>query len=73
MIDVKLLIGKNPLIEPDYGYEKIDIDLRQVPKDFIRIPNNDYVYLTYKTDKLYFLNERELKILMSLNELEESN
>lgn len=31
LIDVKLLVGKNPLIEPDYGYEKINVDMRQVP------------------------------------------
>lgn len=36
------------------------------------MPNNDYVYLTYKTDKYFHLCERDLQIILSLNELEKS-
>jgi hypothetical protein len=28
LTDIKSVIGKNPLIRPDIGYEKIDVDLR---------------------------------------------
>ena len=48
LIDIKPLIGKNPLIRPHFGYEKIGIDLRQIPIEFIRQPNNDYVFLSYQ-------------------------
>ena len=48
--DVGPLIGKNPIVPARWGYKKIDLDLRQVPPEFIKAPNHDYVYLTYKTD-----------------------
>ena len=28
LIDIKIIVGKSPLIRPDYGYEKINVDLR---------------------------------------------
>jgi hypothetical protein len=31
IIDVKPLIGKNPIMPPSWGYQKVPIDLRQVP------------------------------------------
>lgn len=67
------MFGKSPLIRPAFGYKKIDIDLRQTPKEFIKHPNNDYVFLTFKTDEHFFNNERELTLLMHLFELEQSN
>ena len=48
LVDIMPIVGKNPMIRPSFGYEKIDVDLRQVPADFIRVLSNDYVYLTSK-------------------------
>lgn len=46
LIDLEPLPGKHPLIRPNFGFEKINLDLRQVPKEFVKLPNMDYVYLT---------------------------
>jgi hypothetical protein len=51
LIDIKPLHGKNPLMRPDFGYQKIDLDFRQVPLEFIRLPNNDYLFMQIKEDK----------------------
>lgn len=72
LLDIKPVFAKSPLGRPDFGYEKIDIDLRQTPKEFIKHPDNDYLYLTYKMDRHFFSNERELKLIMELHELEKS-
>ena len=58
IIDILPILGKSPHIRPPFGYEKIDLDLRQVPKEFIKIPNLDYVFLSYKYKELgnLFLN-----------------
>ena len=60
-------------------------DLRQTPKEFIKSPNMEYVYITYQTgknffqlktkkkkDRQFYTNERELIILMNLQKLEKS-
>lgn len=48
LIDLEPIVGKHPSIRPNFGFEKIGLDLRQIPKEFLRIPNNDYVFLTRK-------------------------
>jgi hypothetical protein len=45
------------------------MDLRQTPKDLERVPNLDYVYVCYKTDKQLALAERDLLIMRRLVEL----
>ncbi|CAD8200548.1 unnamed protein product [Paramecium pentaurelia] len=72
LVGIKPLFGKNPLIRPDFGYQKINLDLRQTPKEFIRSPGMDYIYITQKTDKYYFVKERELQILIHFIKLEKS-
>lgn len=72
LLDIKPVFAKSPLARPDFGYEKVDIDLRQTPIEFIKHPDNDYLYLTYKIEREFFNNERELKLLMDLNELEKT-
>jgi len=54
------------------GYTKIPIDLRQTPEDLERVPNLDYVFLCYKTDKTIAIVERDLLIFKRLAELERS-
>jgi len=56
------IISKNPLIRPRFGYEKIPVDLRQVPKEFIKLSNIDYTFLSYKNDDFYNESERLLSI-----------
>ena len=46
------------MIRPSLGYNKIDLDLRQVPSEFIRSKFHEYVYLTYKTDGLFNIHQR---------------
>lgn len=70
IIDVKPLIGKNPIIPPAWGYQKIPIDLRQVPEQFLKNSNHDYVYITYKCDSSFYSCQRHLKILNCLWDVE---
>lgn len=70
IVDVAPLIGKNPMVPAKWGYKKVDVDLRQVPSEFIKAPNHDYVYLTYKTDELFHISERHIQIIKAFVELE---
>ena len=54
------------------GFTRLDVDLRQTPKDLERVPNLDYVFVCYKTDRQLALAERDLLILRRLAELEKS-
>lgn len=67
--DVKPLIGKNPMIPPEWGFTKIPVDLRQVPEEFIKQNTHEYVYLTYKNDEQFHINSRHIKILNALKQL----
>jgi hypothetical protein len=46
--------------------------LRQTPKDLERVPNLDYVFICYKTDKALALTERDLLLYRRLADLEKS-
>ena len=59
-------------MQPPLGYTKIPFDLRQTPPELERVPNLDYVYVCYKTDKQLSLIERDLLIFRRLAELERS-
>lgn len=48
LVALEPLPGKHPLIRANFGFEKIEVDLRQVPKEFVKLPNMDYIYLTKK-------------------------
>lgn len=68
--DIRPLLSKSALVRPDYGFTKLDTDLRQVPKEFGRMSNIDYVYFSYKNDGEFFKTERLTYILDALNKLE---
>ena len=70
--DVKVLMGQDRHLQPPLGYTKIPFDLRQTPEDLERVPNLDYVFICYKTDKQLSLIERDLLIFRRLAELERS-
>jgi hypothetical protein len=70
--DVKVLMGQDRHLKPPLGYTKIPIDLRQTPPELERVPNLDYVFLCYKTDKQVTLVERDLLVFRRLAELERS-
>jgi len=70
--DVKPIFGRHPMIRPDAGYNKIPVDLRQVPDEFIRQKHHDYIYLSYKTDAQFNINQRHTEVLIALNELEQT-
>jgi len=44
------------MVPAKWGYKKLNLDLRQVPPEYIKAPNHDYVYLTYKTDELFHIS-----------------
>lgn len=46
--------------------------MRQTPKDLERVPNLDYVFICYKTDKGLALTERDLLLYRRLADLEKS-
>ena len=48
------------------------MDLRQTPKDLERVPNLDYVFVCYKTDKQLALTERDLLMFRRVADLEKS-
>ena len=58
------------MVPPKWGYNKIDTDLRQVPKQYIKAPNHDYVYLTYKTDENFHISQRHIQIIKAFVELQ---
>lgn len=65
-------MGQDAHLRAPLGYHKIAIDLRQTPKDLERVPNLDYVFVCYKTDKQLALTERDLLVFRRMAELEKS-
>lgn len=70
--DVCVIQGQDPHLRAPLGYTKIAVDLRQTPKELERVPNLDYVFVCYKTDRQLGIAERDLLILRRLAELEKS-
>ena len=70
--DIKILVCKNPNFIPPMGYHKIDLDLRQTPKNLERLPNLEYIYICYQTEEDLLVFEREFECLICLSELERS-
>ena len=70
--DVCVVQGQDPHLRAPLGYTRIPVDLRQTPGDLERVPNLDYVFVCYKTDKQLAVAERDLLILRRLAELEKS-
>ena len=64
------LVSKHPDVIAHLNYVKIDVDLRQTPRDIERVPNNTYVYLTYQTDQKDWFLERDFQIMAILRRLE---
>lgn len=67
--DVCVIMGKSPDVQAPLGYHKIPVDLRQTPEELERVPNLDYVYVCYKTDKDITTFERDLLILKKFSDL----
>ena len=65
-------MGQDRNLRAPLGYTKIPIDLRQTPADLERVPNLDYVFICYKTDKQLAVTERDLLVFRRLAELEKS-
>ena len=40
------------------GYTKINMDLRQVPEQFVKMPGQTYIFMAYKTDFQFHLSSR---------------
>jgi hypothetical protein len=70
LIDIKPMISKSPLIRAEYGYSRIDVDLRQVPKNFIKMSNIDYVFVQVRTDKHFYSTEKLIYIFDNIQRLE---
>ncbi len=55
IVDVKAVMGSDPLMPCEKGYEKVDLDLRlnrPSPK------KQEYLYLSVKRDHAFFINAR---------------
>ena len=48
IVDFLPVLGKSYLVRPKFGFEKLPVDLRQVPQQFYKLPNLDFVYFSYK-------------------------
>ena len=72
IIDVEPIVGKNPMVPPRLGYTKLNMDLRQVPEEFIKMPGQSYIYLTYKTDYQFHLSSRLIELFNAFVDLENS-
>lgn len=70
LVDFLPMLGKSYLVRPKFGFEKLPVDLRQVPQQFYKMPNLDFVYLSYKADKMFYICEKETHILQGLDEVE---
>ena len=70
VVDLKPIISRSPFIRPEYGYKKIDMELRQVPKEFIKLNNIDYVFVSYMNDDHFYSTEKLVYIFKSMHELE---
>mmetsp|Transcript_9422 Transcript_9422/g.8926 ORF Transcript_9422/g.8926 Transcript_9422/m.8926 type:complete len:159 (-) Transcript_9422:3342-3818(-) len=70
--DVMVLMGQDAHLRAPIGYQRIEVDLRQTPKDLERVPNLDYVFICYKTDKMLATTERDLLIFRKLADIEKS-
>jgi len=68
--DVQVLMGQSIDLRPPLGFNKIKVDLRQTPLELERVPNLDYVYICYKTDKHLAQAERDLLVFRRLFDLE---
>lgn len=72
LIDVIPMISKSPIVRPPQGYRKLDVDLRQVPKEFIKMANIEYMFLTVKMDIYYHNSNRMIRIYDAFFKLERS-
>lgn len=70
--DVTVISGKNPYIQPPMGFERINVDLRQTPKELANKSNLDYVYIWYRTDRDINIYERDLLLLKKLYDIDQS-
>ena len=59
-------------MRPDFGFEKLPVDLRQIPKEFLKLPDCDYVFLTQQIDRHFSVHEKVLHILDALCKLEDT-
>lgn len=48
LIDFLPILSKSYLMRPPYGFERLNLDIRQVPQQFYKIANLDFAFLTIK-------------------------
>ena len=63
--EIKPIIDQYVYVRPDFGFEKLNLEIRQVPKEFVNLDNLDYVYLIYKKQSDFIYNKKVLEILKS--------
>ena len=74
IIDVilSLKLFNDKYVRPPFGHQKIETDLRQVPKEFIRLTNILYSFITVQYDSSLLNNKLLLNLIQSFYQLEES-
>ena len=70
--DIHCRICRDPFMPPPIGYQKIPIDMRENPTDLLGLNTREFIYLSYKTEKLLRNAERDIEIVKNLLELERS-
>lgn len=70
--EISPLISFSKHVRPKFGYQKIETDLRQVPKEFIKLTNIQYSFLTCRFENSLSNNKLLLKIYQKFYLLEKS-
>jgi hypothetical protein len=70
--EISPLISFSKYVRPKFGYQKIETDLRQVPKEFIKLTNIQYSFLTCRFENSLSNNKLLLNIYQKFYLLEKS-
>ena len=66
-------MSKSPLVRPSLSFEKLKTDLRQVPKEFVKMSNIEYMFISVKKDLTFQNTKRLIKIIEKIFKLEKSS
>lgn len=72
LIDLMPLISLKPHVRPPPKYLKMETDLRQVPKEFLKMSNIEYMFITIRQDTHFENMRRLIELLDKVYILEKS-
>lgn len=68
--DLIVLLEQKFHVRPPQGYELLQTELRQVPREFVRLKNNDYIFLAAKYVRTREFAERSIGLMRKLRNIE---